>query len=142
MVLKRSVSRSSLYNSSVTIYEPSSSAGMIDSNGADQPRRSKRMKSTSVLTEDMEDIVKPNPGISPKKRRGISKASSTPKKKKAIQMALEKPHPAPENWEEEYNAIREMRAKYVAPVDTMGCDTARLKEIDPKVYTMYIGQSA
>lgn len=48
-------------------------------------------------------------------------------------MELDNPHPAPENWEETYNQIKEMRKKTVAPVDTMGCAQAQLREIDPKV---------
>ena len=39
----------------------------------------------------------------------------------------------PENWEEVYTLIKEMRAKIVAPVDTMGCAQAQNKESDPKV---------
>ena len=59
--------------------------------------------------------------------------SPSPKKKKSIQMALDTPHPAPANWREAYDKIKEMRQMYVAPVDTMGCATAQLREIDPKV---------
>ncbi|THH04467.1 hypothetical protein EW145_g5503 [Phellinidium pouzarii] len=47
-------------------------------------------------------------------------------------MILDEPHPAPSKWEETFNAIREMRKKYVAPVDTMGCDQAKYRETDPK----------
>ncbi|KAF9531736.1 DNA glycosylase [Crepidotus variabilis] len=51
---------------------------------------------------------------------------------KAIPQSLDKPHPAPENWEETYNIIKEMRSTFVAPVDTMGCDSAQTKESDPR----------
>lgn len=53
-------------------------------------------------------------------------------------MSLEVPHPTPERWEETYKAIKEMRAKTVAPVDTMGCDSAQLHEIDPKVDFLFL----
>jgi len=59
--------------------------------------------------------------------------SSSPKKAKAIKRALDTPHPAPARWRETYDAIREMRARFPAPVDTMGCDTAKWKEMDPRV---------
>ncbi|EJD06230.1 DNA glycosylase [Fomitiporia mediterranea MF3/22] len=45
---------------------------------------------------------------------------------------LDKPHPTPPRWKETYDAIKEMRKKYIAPVDTMGCEQAQLSEIDPK----------
>ncbi len=60
-------------------------------------------------------------------------ASASPQKPKAIKQTLEKPHPAPARWRETYDAIREMRTRFPAPVDTMGCDTAKWKETDPRV---------
>ncbi|KAF8328835.1 DNA glycosylase [Cantharellus anzutake] len=55
-----------------------------------------------------------------------------PRKKKTIQMALETPHPVPNNWEEVYGLIKEMRQSMQAPVDVMGCD-ASMKEVgDPR----------
>ena len=63
----------------------------------------------------------------------IRSASASPQKRKAIKQALEKPHPAPARWRETYDAIKEMRARFPAPVDTMGCDTAKWKETDPRV---------
>jgi hypothetical protein len=68
--------------------------------------------------------IKPNAGsqkvkasASPSKKP----ATSSPRKQKAIVMELEKPHPAPPNWEKQYALIEEMRAGIEAPVDTMGC---------------------
>jgi endonuclease-3 len=67
------------------------------------------------------------PATSPTKAKGKSKAQ------KPVPTTLATPHPAPENWEEVYMLIRQMRSKIVAPVDTMGCDQAQFKESDPKV---------
>ncbi|TFK66771.1 DNA glycosylase [Pluteus cervinus] len=53
-------------------------------------------------------------------------------KQKPIQLALETPHPAPEKWREVYDLITEMRKRSIAPVDTMGCASAQLKESEPK----------
>ncbi|KAI9508452.1 DNA glycosylase [Russula earlei] len=58
--------------------------------------------------------------------------SASPQKSKAIKQALEKPHPAPVRWRETYDGIKEMRSRFPAPVDTMGCDTAKWKETDPR----------
>lgn len=46
---------------------------------------------------------------------GTPKSSS----KKLPQLALEKPHKAPERWEEQYRLIERMRKGIVAPVDNM-----------------------
>lgn len=62
-----------------------------------------------------------------------SKKSASPRKPKPIQQSLDVPHPAPPQWKETYDTIKKMRENIVAPVDTMGCDQAQLKEQDPKV---------
>ena len=63
--------------------------------------------------------------------------SALPKKPKTIKKALEKPHPAPERWQETYDAIKEMHLQFPTPVDTMGCNMAKWNEIDPWVHNMY-----
>lgn len=46
--------------------------------------------------------------------------STTPKSKKpVVKLKLEKPHPAPERWEKQWDLILRMRAKIIAPVDTL-----------------------
>jgi endonuclease-3 len=75
----------------------------------------------------------------------------TPKSsaKKLPQLALEKPHKAPEKWEEQYRLIERMRKGIIAPVDDMcvlfyglsscandtrGCERPRTTvDADPKV---------
>lgn len=58
----------------------------------------------------------------------------TPSKKPVIQLALDKPHPAPKNWERQYELIEMMRKGIVAPVDDMGCERPRTTaDADPKV---------
>ena len=42
-------------------------------------------------------------------------------------------HP-PANWEEIYDAVRDMRKTTLAPVDTMGCETLAEEHLTPKVY--------
>ncbi len=43
------------------------------------------------------------------------------------------PYPAPERWRNVYDAIKAMRSNIVAPVDSMGSDSAQLKEKEPQV---------
>ncbi|THH18368.1 hypothetical protein EW146_g2608 [Bondarzewia mesenterica] len=64
--------------------------------------------------------------------KGKEKRPTSPKKPKAIPQSLVTPHPAPPRWREAYDAIKNMRSRITAPVDTMGCDRAQLKEQDPK----------
>lgn len=153
MSLKRSaspmhlLSRPSPHNSAVTLFESAGLSTFTEADYTQSPRRSKRAKhsgSVKVKSEDLhpsadESVTpttpKPTRALKSESRKAKSMKieSPSPRKKKLIQMSLEVPHPTPPLWEEQYNAIKEMRKKYVAPVDTMGCDTAQLKEIDPKV---------
>ncbi|KAI0373147.1 DNA glycosylase [Pilatotrama ljubarskyi] len=88
----------------------------------------KRPKTENVSTTEEEAATASTALASqPKKRK-----SASPRKPKPIPTALEIPHPAPPRWREAYDAIKRMRARVVAPVDTMGCDQAQLKETDPK----------
>lgn len=41
-------------------------------------------------------------------------------------------HP-PDNWEEIYSAVTEMRKRVLAPVDTMGCETLAEEQASPRV---------
>ena len=109
------------------------------------PRRSKRAKlEEDVKVEDIADGGFPVsdakaaptlPRDKGKKARPLAgrTASASPRKPKAIKQALDKPHPAPGGWRDAYDSIKEMRSRFPAPVDTMGCDTAKWKEMDPRV---------
>lgn len=154
MSLKRSaspmhfLSRPSPHNSAVTLFESAGRSTFTEADYSQSPRRSKRAKystSVKVKSEDFhpsadEPVLQTSTrkftrALKSESRRpkSMKLESPSPRKKKLIQMSLEVPHPTPPLWEEQYNAIKEMRKKYVAPVDTMGCDTAQLKELDPKV---------
>ena len=87
----------------------------------DHDRLSKRVKVEADAATEV--------SVSPQKAKAV-KAKG---KAKEIKQALDTPHPAPPHWRETYDAIREMRARMPAPVDTMGCDTAKWKETDPRV---------
>ena len=97
---------------------------------ASPPRRSKRVKVEEVVhgAGDEFSVSATKAGAD----KGM-KARSPQKPKASVKQALEKPHPAPEHWRETYDSIKEMRARFPAPVDTMGCDTAKWKEMDPRV---------
>jgi len=143
------VARSSAFNASVTLYEPTDRPSSSDS----PMRRSKRLKTAAkpeYAEDDDEDIH-----FTPKKRKTKSKVLSSPKvkveeaissssspvkaqrtpsprKPKPIPQSLDIPHPAPDNWHEVYDKIVDMRSQIVAPVDTMGCGRAQLEETEPK----------
>ncbi|OCH86194.1 DNA glycosylase [Obba rivulosa] len=147
--------RSSPYHSSVTLFDTS------DTNPATAVRRSKRLKVTvepDASADDEHNAVTP-PSPAKKgatRKRVIVKAEATldtkleessielpnpsrgkgkgapPRKSKSVPQSLEVPHPAPPRWRETYDTIKEMRSRIVAPVDTMGCAQAQLKEQDPK----------
>ncbi|KZP16319.1 hypothetical protein FIBSPDRAFT_958051 [Athelia psychrophila] len=113
---------------------------------SESPHRSKRVKreDMGVKLEDMglpdlEDFMqeaekpaKTSAKAKAKSTRAAKSTSSSPRKPKAVKQTLETPHPAPPHWKETYDTIKEMRAQIVAPVDTMGCDRAQLKESEPK----------
>jgi len=128
---KTTTARASPYHPSVTLFE-------VEDASILSPRRSKRVKLENPLT-DLEDLAQDpsitniiktdaEPGPSPKKRT----TSASPRKARPIKQSLATPHPAPVKWREAYDAIKGMRSRMVAPVDTMGCDQAQLKEHDPK----------
>jgi endonuclease III len=128
----RLTAHASSFHSSVTLFE----AEPEDASGPSTPRRSKRVKledSSSSALPDMEDIVTIQKDTSSQSSIKQAKAPSSPRKPKPIPQTLKTPHPPPPRWRETYDAIKEMRSHIVAPVDTMGCDQAQLKETDPKV---------
>lgn len=144
--------KQSQHNPSVTLFELAESSSVANGDyDVTSPRRSKRAKRLVEVKQEIEDIEEAvsGPSVSldaqdneprpqtPKRKRTRKAVeplnSPSPRKKKSIKMALDTPHPAPAHWRETYDKIKEMREMYVAPVDTMGCDTARLRETDPKV---------
>jgi len=94
-------------------------------------RPTKRVKVERLPDADAEDEA------ALPERRTKSSRSKTPKKQKPVQQSLDKPHPTPEHWREQYDAIKSMRARLKAPVDTMGCDQAQNGETEPKVHICY-----
>ena len=141
--LTRLAARASPYHPSVTLYEQNNNA---ENSAGPSPKRRKRV--TKIDSEedtltDIEDIV-PETRISdtatPVSSSRLSERARkvvSPRKAKAIKQALDIPHPTPTRWQETYDSIKEMRSRIVAPVDTMGCEQAQLKELDPKVRALY-----
>ena len=81
-----------------------------------------------------EDLPAPSSKVSADMQgRPKPKRASSSRKPKAIPTALATPHPPPARWREMYDTVKRMRARIVAPVDTMGCEQAQLKESEPKV---------
>jgi len=144
----RLISQQSTPNPSVTLFKLENSDGDLEPGpSTPPPRRSKRVKVEKVVKVEEEvvdakfspvsDDTNAAPAADKGKKAARSRSSRTPsaspKKPKTIKQALDKPHPAPEGWRETYDSIKEMRSRFPAPVDTMGCDTAKWKEMDPRV---------
>ena len=141
----RLTSHVSQHNPAVTIFQLSSNENVIEHS----PRRSKRVKTrNNTETELGLDNLSHNV-LSVKSWKTDADATASgselpsasrprdvqtsPKKFKAIPQSLATPHPPPSSWRETYDTIKDMRSRFVAPVDTMGCDLAQYKETDPKV---------
>ncbi|KAF9228848.1 DNA glycosylase [Gyrodon lividus] len=142
----RLAAKASPYHSAVTLYDaqdtPEAGPSTLPS------RRSNHIKRDTIETSGLSDsdANEQLPALKRRKSRKKTKValelnttetvlgtkSRSPKKPKAIPQSLDIPHPAPARWKEAYDAIMEMRSRIVAPVDTMGCDQAQLKEQDPK----------
>jgi endonuclease-3 len=128
----RLTAHASPFHSAVTLFEAGDGP---DQSISRRPKRVKLEESASSAILDLEDTITDQKHGSPKpgKLRSKAKVTSSPRKPKPIPQTLKIPHPAPPRWRETYDAIKEMRSHIVAPVDTMGCDQAQLKEVDPKV---------
>ncbi|KAK0225080.1 DNA glycosylase [Armillaria nabsnona] len=122
----RLVGHASPYSASVTLVKLEEESSNVQE--FESPRRSKRVKLEETV-QDIEDYA----NVSTPKRSKVKRSpSSSPKKPKPIPQSLATPHPAPERWREVYDAIKAMRSNIVAPVDSMGCDSAQLKEKEPQ----------
>ena len=132
-----SISGEQGYSSDSSLTALQSSEDNADADSAPVPpppgraaSRKARATKQGIKAQDPED--QPATSTTEKERPKPKRASSS-RKPKAIPTALETPHPAPARWREAYDTIKRMRARIVAPVDTMGCEQAQLKESDPKV---------
>ncbi|KAJ7932710.1 DNA glycosylase [Mycena leptocephala] len=99
--------RASPYNSGVTLY------GLQDASATPLPL--------------------PSPRNTPNFSKSVEKPPKSPQKSKTLyKKALAIPHPAPQDWRQVFDCIKEMRSKTTAPVDTMGCHMAQRYETEPK----------
>ncbi|WWC60036.1 uncharacterized protein I303_102599 [Kwoniella dejecticola CBS 10117] len=90
---------------------------------------------TIVKTENVDVDIEDSPN-------GSTSTPKTPKsasKKPFPKLSLDKPHPAPPRWEEQYRLIEHMRKGIIAPVDNMGCDRPRtVVNDDPKTLRFHM----
>ncbi|KAK0474835.1 DNA glycosylase [Armillaria novae-zelandiae] len=120
----RLIEHASPHSASVTLVKLEEESSNVQE--FESPRRPKRVK----LEETVQDIEE-YANVS-KRSKAKRSPSSSPKKPKLIPQSLATPHSAPERWREVYDAIKIMRSNIVAPVDSMGCDSAQLKEKEPR----------
>ena len=143
--LTRLAAKASPYHTAVTLYEARDTADSEAQAGPSTPRRPSRVKQEptdpETLALDVSSDTRHGRAVSKNTKRSVKPdldaSRKSPKKPtskpKAIRQRLDVPQPAPAKWADAYAAIKEMRSRVVAPVDTMGCDQAQLKERDPKV---------
>ncbi|KIK96678.1 hypothetical protein PAXRUDRAFT_825699 [Paxillus rubicundulus Ve08.2h10] len=144
----RLAAKASPYHRAVMLYEaPNNSEAGPSTPASRHPSRVKR-ETTATPSLNDDDAKEEYPATESKMSRKKTKVeevvdatvtknvpgakSRPPKKPNAIPQSLKVPHPAPTKWKETYDIIKEMRSGIVAPVDTMGCDQAQLKEQEPK----------
>ena len=95
-----------------------------------------KVETSEEATFQLVNPASPTKGVGSKRKaapRVKKEGSVSPKKQKPIVQALKTPHPTPARWCEAYNAIKDMRSRIIAPVDTMGCNRAQLEETVPQV---------
>ena len=83
---------------------------------------------TSTRTSPRKGVVKDEDATIGRAR----KAKRQPAKRIVNEAGEEEVQP-PANWEEIYDAVREMRKEKLAPVDTMGCETLAEEHVTPRV---------
>ena len=93
----------------------SSAAGLDVSSYSYTPVTPSPRKRAKIELVDVKPDIRTPIKSEKKPSIGTPKSSS----KKLPQLALEKPHKAPDRWEEQYRLIARMREGIYAPVDTM-----------------------
>ncbi|KAJ6257939.1 LOW QUALITY PROTEIN: hypothetical protein Dda_7729 [Drechslerella dactyloides] len=96
-------------------------------------KRKRTSKAVDTKSEPVTDDSESPPSPKPAKQKPKTPKRAPAKGKKTNGAHLEIRYDPPDNWREMYDAIKEMRLRIPAPVDTVGC--ARLAQIDvsPKV---------
>ena len=99
--------------------------------GLDSPSTALTTKSSASSvsrTSPRKPEVKPEDGTVGKRKRAKRQPA-----KKIVNDAGEVKVEAPANWEQIYDAVKEMRKERLAPVDTMGCETLAEDNLTPRV---------
>ena len=102
------------------------------------PRKRKRdpqSSSTTGATTSLAPIIRTSPRKA-KSRDNVRKARPQPAKRVVNNQGEVEIH-APVNWQEIYEAVKEMRKNVLAPVDTMGCETLAEDHLTPRVCWAY-----
>ena len=86
---------------------------------------------TSTRTSPRKQGVKLEDGTIAKPRKA-TKTKRQPAKR-IVNVAGDEAVQPPGDWEEIYEAVREMRKEKLAPVDTMGCETLAEEHLTPRV---------
>ncbi|WVF66948.1 hypothetical protein IAT40_001691 [Kwoniella sp. CBS 6097] len=100
------------------------------------PRKKPRLDASPIAVKQELGVAGPSTPLTSQASPRTPKSAS---KKPFPQLALDKPHPAPTRWEEQYKLIERMRRGLVAPVDNMGCERPRtIVDDNPKTLRFHI----
>ena len=96
---------------------------------------------TSTRTSPRKQGVKLEDGTIGK--TGKARKTKRQPAKRIVNAAGDEEVQAPGDWEEIYEAVREMRKEKLAPVDTMGCETLAEEHMTPRVSptVLFLGAS-
>ncbi|KAF6240341.1 hypothetical protein HO173_001952 [Letharia columbiana] len=108
-------------------FEPSTSRKRKRSLGSPSTAITTKSTSTSTRNSPRKPDLTSEDGTVGK----LKKAKRQPAKR-IVNEAGEAKIEAPANWEEIYDAVREMRKERLAPVDTMGCETLAEEHLTPR----------
>jgi endonuclease-3 len=104
-------------------------------------KRKRGVDSPATAVTTISTATSASTRVSPRKAGSKSEDGTIAKAKKArrqpakrvVNEAGEEEIQPPTNWEEIYDAVREMRKAKLAPVDTMGCETLAEEHLTPRV---------
>ncbi|KAF3915097.1 hypothetical protein ABW21_db0209701 [Orbilia brochopaga] len=102
-------------------------------NAQPSKKRKRTAKAVDTKTEPVTDDDDSQPSPKPTKAKAKAPKRAPAKGKKANGAHVEISYDPPDNWREMYDAIKEMRLRIPAPVDTVGCERLAQMDVSPKV---------
>ncbi|KAF3933130.1 hypothetical protein ABW19_dt0202641 [Dactylella cylindrospora] len=110
------------------------SASPYFANNSQSSKKRKRGAAPNITDDEDDELSDVKPPKSKAKPKTTKKMpAKVPKIKREKGVPIEIKYDPPENWREMYDAIKEMRLRIPAPVDTVGCERLAQTDVPPKV---------